>query len=116
VITPLQEVESKISLIVSGESPEILNAFDKVAIHEGDTLSLQCVARGVPRPSIEWLLKDRPVAAAHLFHIETANAEFMETRVVIKKAAKSHEGMYQCIARNNVGTVVKNSQVEICLI
>ena len=113
VITPLQEVESKISLIVSGESPEILNAFDKVAIHEGDTLNLNCVARGVPRPNIEWLLKDRPVSSQFLFHIETANAEFKETRVVIKKATKSQEGMYQCIARNNVGTVVKNSQVRI---
>ena len=113
VITPLQEVESKISLIVSGESPEILNAFDKVAIHEGDTLSLNCMARGVPPPNIEWLLKDRPVSSQYLYPIETANAEFKETRVVIKKATKSQEGMYQCIARNNVGTVVKNSHVKI---
>lgn len=113
VITPLQEVQSKISLIVSGESPEILNSFDKVSIHEGDTLSLSCVARGVPGPSIEWLVKDRPVSSQYLTNIQTANSEFKETRVIIKEATKSQEGVYQCVAKNNVGTVVKNSHVRV---
>lgn len=113
VITPLQEVQSKISLIVSGESPEILNAFDKVTLHEGETLSLSCVARGVPRPSIEWLLKDRPVPNQYLSHVQTANSEFKETKIVIKEATKGQEGVYQCVAKNNVGTVVKNSHVRV---
>ena len=37
-MTPLQSVNSTIQLIVSGESPEITNNFDKVTIHEGETL------------------------------------------------------------------------------
>ena len=113
IITPLQEVESKISLIVSGESPEILNAFDRVTIHEGEALSISCVARGVPTPSIQWYLKDTPVSGQYLKHIETANSEFRETRVIIKHSTKGHEGVYQCVAKNNVGTVVKNSHVRV---
>ena len=113
IITPLQEVESKISLIVSGESPEILNAFDRVTIHEGESLTISCVARGVPTPSIQWFLKDSPVSSQYLTSIETANSEFRETRVIIKHSTKGHEGVYQCVAKNNVGTVVKNSHVRV---
>ena len=38
VVTPLQSVTSSIQLIVSGESPEITNEFEKITIHEGETL------------------------------------------------------------------------------
>ena len=38
VVTPLQTVNSTIQLIVSGESPKIINNLDKVTIHEGETL------------------------------------------------------------------------------
>ena len=38
VVTPLQSVRSSIQLIVSGESPEIINNFEKITIHEGETL------------------------------------------------------------------------------
>ena len=40
VVTPLQSVNSTIQLIVSGEAPEILNNFDKITIHEGETLGM----------------------------------------------------------------------------
>ena len=93
-------MESKISLIVSGESPQILNKFKKITIHEGDNLNISCLARGVPKPSLEWLLKDRPVAKQYLEYIETANEEFTETKITIKSVTKSHEGVYQCEAKN----------------
>ena len=38
VVTPLQNVNSTIQLIVSGESPKIISNLDKVTIHEGETL------------------------------------------------------------------------------
>ena len=38
VVTPLQSVKSSIQLMVSGESPEIINDFEKITIHEGETL------------------------------------------------------------------------------
>ena len=38
VVTPVESVNSTIQLIVSGESPEIVNNLDKVTIHEGETI------------------------------------------------------------------------------
>ena len=113
VVTPLQEVQSRISLIVSGESPEILESFNKVTVHEGDGISLSCRARGVPLPSIEWLLKDRPVSAQYISQSENPSKDYKETTIYIEKATKSHEGVYQCVAKNNVGTVVKNYHVRV---
>jgi len=121
VVTPLQVVQSRISLIVSGESPEIINAFDKVTIHEGETLALTCRARGVPTPTIAWLVKDRPVPSQYLHRLEEPQStlgsggvtEYTETRIIIPTASKSQEGVYQCVAKNNVGTVVKSSHIRV---
>jgi len=113
VITPLQEVQTHIQLIVSGESPEIINTFNKITIHEGEDLLINCVARGSPRPALEWLVKERPVLSSYLADVTMANSDFIEKRVKIKSATKVHEGIYQCVATNNVGSVVKNSHVVV---
>jgi len=113
VITPLQEVQTHIQLIVNGESPEIINTFNKITIHEGEELRINCVARGSPRPDLEWLLKERPVLSSYLADVTMANSDFIEKRVKIKSASKVHEGIYQCVATNNVGSVVKNSHVVV---
>eukprot|EP00092_Neocalanus_flemingeri_P006891 GFUD01007439.1.p1 GENE.GFUD01007439.1~~GFUD01007439.1.p1 ORF type:complete len:1699 (-),score=403.24 GFUD01007439.1:397-5493(-) len=113
VITPLQEVQTHIQLIVSGESPEIINTFNKITIHEGEELLINCVARGSPRPALAWLLKDKPVLSSYLADVTMAESDFIEKRVKIKSATKIHEGIYQCVATNNVGSVVKNSHVVV---
>jgi len=113
VITPLQEVQTHIQLIVNGESPEIINTFNKITIHEGEDLLINCVARGSPRPALEWLVKERPVLSSYLADVTMANSDFIEKRVKIKSATKVHEGIYQCVATNNVGSVVKNSHVVV---
>lgn len=113
VITPLQEVQTHIKLIVNGESPEIINTFNKITIHEGEALLINCVARGSPRPALEWLVKERPVLSSYLADVTMANSDFIEKRVKIKSATKAHEGIYQCVATNNVGSVVKNSHVVV---
>jgi len=123
VVNPLQSVNSTIQLIVSGESPEIINNFDKITIHEGETLELDCRARGSPQPSLEWLVRDRPVLSRYLVDVtsvdsefiekRSVDSEFIEKRVKIRGVSKNHEGLYQCVASNNVGSVMKNSHVIV---
>ena len=113
VITPLQEVQSKISLIVSGESPEILESFNKATVHEADTIALSCRARGVPSPTVQWFIKDRPVFPQYVTEKVNLEEDYKEAVVSIERASKKHEGVYQCVAKNNVGTVVKNYHVRV---
>ena len=46
---------------------------------------------------------------------QSAKSEFIEKRVKILKAARAHEGLYQCVANNSIGTVMKNAQVRFLL-
>ena len=43
-----------------------------------------------------------------------ANRDFVEKRVMVRGAGKMHEGLYQCVATNNVGT--HNSFVSVVVI
>merc|ERR1719494_965281 len=54
-----------------------------------------------------------PVVRKYLVDSQSAKSEFIEKRVKILKAARAHEGLYQCIANNSIGTVMKNAQVEV---
>ena len=51
----------------------------------------------------------------YLVDSQSAKSEFIEKRVKILKAARAHEGLYQCIANNSIGTVMKNAQVRVLL-
>ena len=73
------------------------------------------MARGVPLPTIAWKLKGRPVQRRYLVPpMETAEAgSKVSQSVTVRNASKVHEGMYVCVASNNVGTVVQNSDVHV---
>ena len=51
----------------------------------------------------------------YLVDSQSAKSEFIEKRVKILKAARAHEGLYQCVANNSIGTVMKNAQVRFLL-
>ena len=113
VTNSLEETETHIQLIISGMGPHIMNDFRKVTVYEGEDLGLECIARGSPQPSLQWLVKEEPVVKKYLVDTQSAKSEFIEKRVKIFKATRAHEGLYQCIASNSMGTVVKNAQVEV---
>ena len=58
-------------------------------------------------------VREKPVLTKYLADITAAKSEFIEKRVRILGATRSHEGLYQCVASNTIGTVVKNAQVEV---
>ena len=75
---------------------------------------LDCRARGSPLPRLEWLVRERPVLSSYLVDTVMANRDFVEKRVMVRGAGKMHEGLYQCVATNNVGT--HNSFVSVVVI
>ncbi|XP_038837967.1 cell adhesion molecule 3-like [Salvelinus namaycush] len=73
-----------------------------MSITEGDTLSLNCSAKGNPAPSYDWLL---PQSAPNT----------MEGRsvVTITNMVKSHSGEYTCNATNPLGHSTWTVNVEV---
>ncbi|CAB1344120.1 unnamed protein product, partial [Coregonus sp. 'balchen'] len=75
-----------------------------VSITEGDTLSINCSAKGNPAPSYEWFL---PQAAP------APNTTEERSVVTITNMVKSHSGDYTCIAINPLGNSTCTVNVEV---
>lgn len=73
-------------------------------ITEGDTLSLNCSAKGNPAPSYDWL---------HPQSAPAPNTTEERSVVTITNMAKSHSGEYTCIARNPLGNSTCTVNVEV---
>ena len=58
-------------------------------------------------------MRDRPVLSSFLVDVTMADSEFIEKRVRIRGAGKEHEGVYQCVAANNVGSLTRISHVAV---
>ena len=84
-----KELFSCLNLIYS-EPPSIINSSSPPVVFEGDSLTLQCSARGYPQPVIRWY-KD-----GSLVH-ENTSLQFSSLN-------ESHTGIYQCNASNIAGS------------
>ena len=109
---------------MSGEAPKILSELRKLTIYEGGDLTLKCLVRGVPTPTLKWLFNDQPIIPPLMVKsVPTASQEFVESHVIVRKASKaSSEGVYQCETSNMYGSgvakfakvvVIKRTTVEI---
>ena len=56
-----------------------------MTVYEGEDLGLECIARGSPQPSLQWLVKEKPVVMKYLVDSQPAKSEFIEKRVRIRK-------------------------------
>ena len=81
--------------------PEIVKHPQNISIDEGDTIILQCEARGFPVPQITWYLNDTAVLT---------NSSVVE---IIEARKSYHEGLYRCEARNPAGIVTASAYVTV---
>ncbi|XP_030626728.1 hemicentin-1 [Chanos chanos] len=78
-----------------------------VVLHK--PISLQCVANGIPAPSITWLKDGRPVDTSQEFlKLESAG------RVLQIKAARAEDaGKYTCVATNAAGEAQQHIRLSV---
>ncbi len=113
VKTPFETIVYKVALQVSGEAPNIQNELGKVTLYEGEQLKLDCLVRGVPRPSLEWLYNGQAYRGT-VQEVPTATDKFRESFIKITEVSKAHEGLYQCEAANAYGSgVAKFARVVV---
>lgn len=97
---PLGVARQPVELFVQ-VPPEIIKRPQNISINEGDTIILECEARGFPVPRITWYRNGSTVVA---------NISLVE----ITEARKSeHEGMYRCEAENPAGNVTASAWVAV---
>ena len=71
-------------------SPKIIRPPPNLAVDEGDSILMECVARGFPIPRIRWLQNNQ---------LTPYNDSVIEIAAVTSR----HTGVYRCVAENVAG-------------
>lgn len=88
------------------EPPVIMRSPADTLSDEGDSVELECMAKGYPIPTIYWLINGNDTR-----HDRAVQSD--RTKLVIKNVEKRHAGIVQCFARNDVGEVYVSRLLEV---
>ncbi|KAM9576400.1 matrix-remodeling-associated protein 5-like [Trichechus inunguis] len=90
-------------LMVTTQQPQILAShYQDVTVYLGDTIAMECLAKGTPAPQISWIFPDRTVW--HTVSPVEGRVTLHENRTLsIKEASFSDRGVYKCVASNAAG-------------
>uniref|UniRef100_H0XMI3 Matrix remodeling associated 5 n=1 Tax=Otolemur garnettii TaxID=30611 RepID=H0XMI3_OTOGA len=90
-------------LAVTVQQPQILAShYQDVTVYLGDTIAMECLAKGTPAPQISWVFPDRTVW--HTVSRVEGRITLHENRTLsIKEASFSDRGVYKCVASNAAG-------------
>ncbi|KFB39574.1 AGAP002040-PA-like protein [Anopheles sinensis] len=88
------------------EPPRIIAPPRSTLTNESDSLELECVARGSPRPDIYWMLNGDYAKWDSLIRTNG-------TRMIIQSVEKRHAGIVQCFARNEVGEASEGNLLQV---
>lgn len=80
------------------EPPVIVEGPKATLTNESDSLHLECLATGFPKPDIYWMVN------GHNCRLDAA-VEMSGSTIMIRSVEKRHAGIVQCFARNRVGEV-----------
>ncbi|CAM4437170.1 unnamed protein product [Lepidochelys kempii] len=90
-------------LTVTAQQPKMLvSRYRDATVYFGDTVAMECQAKGIPSPHISWILPDRKI----LQTVTSSESRIMfhENRTLsIKEVTFSDRGVYKCIASNTAG-------------
>ncbi|KAG3284232.1 matrix remodeling associated 5 [Ictidomys tridecemlineatus] len=92
-----------VALAVTVQQPQILaSRYQDVTVYLGDTIAMECLAKGTPLPQISWIFPDRRVW--HAVSPVEGRITLHENRTLsIKDASFSDRGVYKCVASNAAG-------------
>ncbi|XP_066213772.1 matrix-remodeling-associated protein 5 isoform X3 [Saccopteryx leptura] len=90
-------------LSVTVQQPQILASHYKdVTVYLGDTVAMECLAKGTPAPQISWIFPDRRVWQT--VSPAEGRVTLHENRTLsIKEASFADRGVYKCVASNAAG-------------
>ncbi|XP_019482650.1 PREDICTED: matrix-remodeling-associated protein 5 [Hipposideros armiger] len=90
-------------LSVSVQQPQILAShYQDVTVYLGDTIAMECLAKGTPVPQISWIFPDRRVWQT-VSPVEGRVTLHENRTLSIKEASFADRGVYQCVASNAAG-------------
>ncbi|XP_053547483.1 opioid-binding protein/cell adhesion molecule-like [Bombina bombina] len=83
---------SRVHIIVQ-VPPQILNISSDIAVNEGSTVALRCLATGRPEPAVTW---------RHIFRKKSQSFVSEDEYLEITGITREQSGLYECSAANDV--------------
>ncbi|CAL8096319.1 unnamed protein product [Calicophoron daubneyi] len=107
--TPMDQWPTAYGRIIVKRAPEILPGLTSQIVTEGDSLTLNCVAQGSPKPTISWTRANgRPL------NLPGSPQRIYNSTLYLPSVARTDRGVYRCYAVNNVaGSAEYDVMVEV---
>ncbi|XP_034741348.1 matrix-remodeling-associated protein 5-like isoform X2 [Etheostoma cragini] len=89
-----------------------LASYREATIHQGGDVHLECLADGVPKPLVSWVLPDRSVltsTAPSTSHITMDTNGTLHMSVTLPR----DRGVYRCVASNSAGAASASVRVHV---
>ncbi|KAM5221080.1 matrix-remodeling-associated protein 5 [Ctenodactylus gundi] len=94
-----------VPLSVAVQPPQIVaSRFQDVTVYLGDTVAMECLARGTPAPTISWISPDRRVWHGVSPSAAEGRVALHENHTLsIRNASFGDAGVYRCVASSAAG-------------
>ncbi|XP_078496229.1 vascular endothelial growth factor receptor kdr-like isoform X2 [Lissotriton helveticus] len=103
-----QVVERFTTLLVQEkEAPQVMQELAALVVNSSGTLHLECRVNGTPTPTITWLKDGYQMKPASGISLLVNNS------LIIDRVKKEDQGMYECLASNEMGRVNTSAYVTI---
>ncbi|XP_037540414.1 neural cell adhesion molecule L1.2 [Nematolebias whitei] len=76
----------------------------------GETVKLDCEAKGTPSPTMSWTINGTPLSATDKDPRRTVMAD---TSLILREVIFGDTAIYQCLASNKHGTILTNTYVYV---
>lgn len=87
--------------VIENEAPKFLRYLESAEVTEGDSFTFECILRGYPEPSVQWLKYNNPITDSANYKISSFGEK---RRLEIPKISSSDAAVFSCIATNVAGT------------
>lgn len=87
--------------MIDNEPPKFLRYLESSEVMEGDNFTFECVVKGTPEPTTQWLKYNCPITNNQNYRTDF-NAG--KCRLEITNVSKSDAAVFSCIATNSSGT------------
>ncbi|KAG1677276.1 Down syndrome cell adhesion molecule-like protein Dscam2 [Nymphon striatum] len=100
----LDEKQAIGQIILSAVPPVLVKVFKRIQKRPGQSVSLECSAKGEPLPQIVWSLRDSLVKNSFGSNIETrVESGTIWSKLTMDSLKIQNGGIYKCLAKNKAG-------------
>jgi hypothetical protein len=97
----VENVHEIVPVVEEGEPPKFLRYLESSEVTEGESFVFECIVKGVPEPTIQWLKYNSPITSNQQYKISN---DAGRCRLEMANVSPSDAAVFSCIATNNSGT------------